>query len=104
MRPTVIECPRCGCEQHLQRVGYFGDSAYYELHREYLELEAEYRRVAGRLERDLQDAKERIDSLLFLLRHLDPFLPVEMQDAKARQAEPAVYQAIAEFKRETACL
>ena len=57
----------------------------------YRELRSEYLRTHERCwkaEADLKSAE-------FLLRHLDPFLPPWLQDSKAREAEPAIYAALA---------
>lgn len=61
-------------------------AAYQELHREYLRLQVRY-----------DEAKFWAEQGDFMRKHLDPFLPPSMQDAKARAAEPKVYQAIAEL-------
>lgn len=41
------------------------------------------------------------DSAEFLLKHLDPFLPFDMQNQKARLANPGLYAAIADLVEET---
>jgi chromosome segregation ATPase len=65
------------------------EQAYRELEREMVRLENRY-----------QHAKEEAQSLEFLLKHLDPFLPHSMQDAKARAAAPKLYRALAEVRDE----
>ena len=61
--------------------------AYRELLREFRRLEHRY-----------QEAEFVAEHNAFLLRHLDPFLPDNMQDAKARAAEPKLYAALATLR------
>jgi hypothetical protein len=62
----------------------------------YNELLRKFRRLEVRC----HHAEDEVKSQAFLLKHLDPFLPRNMQDAKARAAEPRVYDAIAELLAE----
>lgn len=61
----------------------------------YRDLEREFRR----LEHRFQDAEFWVEQNEFMRRHLDPFLPDNMQDAKARAAEPKLYAAIAALRQ-----
>jgi hypothetical protein len=61
----------------------------------YRELLRQFRR----LELRCQDAEWLVEHHEFLRRHLDPFLPDNMQDAKARAAEPKLYAALAEMRQ-----
>ena len=63
--------------------------AYRDLRREFL-----------RLELRCSDAEFWAEQHEFMRRHLDPFLPDNMQDVKARAAEPALYAAIASLRDE----
>lgn len=62
-------------------------AAYNELRREFV-----------RMEHRAQDAEFRADQRMFLLRHLDPFLPDQMQDEQALSADPKVYAALAPLR------
>ena len=58
------------------------------------------RREHLRLQLRCDDAEFWAEQHEFMRRHLDPFLPDNMQDAKARAAEPALYAAIASLRDE----
>ena len=61
--------------------------AYRDLRREFL-----------RLELRCSDAEFWAEQHEFMRRHLDPFLPDSMQDAKLRAAEPEVYRTLASLR------
>jgi hypothetical protein len=64
------------------------EAAYRDLRREYL-------RLSERCQQAQWWAAHHAD----MRRHLDPFLPDNMQDEKARAADPQLYAAIATLRQ-----
>lgn len=88
--PLVVQCPRCGQEQSVERASRFREEDYYELWHEYAELEQEHRREVARLEQALNEALTDVHRLKFLVEHLEvPTLEqIELQALRGQLASP----------------
>ena len=66
-RPLVIECDRCGEQMQIERASRFREQDYYELWREYMALDADFRTACVGMARGWTDMKwateEEIEAL-----------------------------------------